>query len=189
MVEKGGLRRKLYIFRFVINIVEKHHSSRITGIISVCSPVCFWGGIQFYCTQIEHSFLRPVCGESHAWGSIAPWPRPWVPSLSAIGQKLSCMRSPAERLFSVQCSCKLRVYARARRRSKRASGNMVGDDSALAQRSPKNGLSCKMVLQAVGKVLRYRYPSNDCTEESRSSSSRCAARAWDGMELSITCNC
>ncbi|XP_016375004.1 MOB kinase activator 2-like isoform X2 [Sinocyclocheilus rhinocerous] len=31
---------------------------------------------------------------------------------------------------------------------------MVGDDSALAQRSPKNGLSCKMVLQAVGKVLR-----------------------------------
>ncbi|XP_051952965.1 MOB kinase activator 2-like isoform X1 [Xyrauchen texanus] len=36
---------------------------------------------------------------------------------------------------------------------------MVGDhtitgDSALSSRSPKNGLSCKMVLQAVGKVLR-----------------------------------
>lgn len=43
-------------------------------------------------------------------------------------------------------------------RSNWSSSAMVGDhtisgESALTQR-PKNGLSCKMVLQAVGKVLR-----------------------------------
>ncbi|XP_050990884.1 MOB kinase activator 2b isoform X1 [Labeo rohita] len=69
----------------------------------------------------------------------------------------------------MQCSCKLwnhfiRIYDRIQRRvrhhrSDRVFGNMVGDhtitaDSALTQRSSKNGLSCKMVLQAVGKVLR-----------------------------------
>ena len=31
-----------------------------------------------------------------------------------------------------------------------------GDKTDMhSQRNPKNGLSCKMVLQAVGKVLRY----------------------------------
>lgn len=44
-------------------------------------------------------------------------------------------------------------------RSNWSSSAMVGDhtisgESALTQR-PKNGLSCKMVLQAVGKVLRW----------------------------------
>lgn len=45
-----------------------------------------------------------------------------------------------------------------KRRNNWSLSAMVGDhtisgDSALTQRS-KNGLSCKMVLQAVGKVLR-----------------------------------
>lgn len=32
---------------------------------------------------------------------------------------------------------------------------LSGDNTALlSQKTPKNGLSCKMVLQAVGKVLR-----------------------------------